>query len=124
MKLAITTVCIVTAAALGCSAGGTPRGGFDSNDPTTGAAASGAPGSPGALGGPSSGSNAPSRSEGTALLYAHTDTTLFGFSHSGDIIEIHSADGTGCLIRNEYSTKFAGAGITTAAPVVAPPAVN
>jgi hypothetical protein len=49
---------------------------------------------------------------------------VFGFSRSGDIIEIHNTDGTGCLIQSESANKFAGAGITTTAPVVAPPAVN
>src|SRR5262249_4869963 len=49
---------------------------------------------------------------------------VFGFSRSGDIIEIHNTDGTGCLLQTDSSNKFAGAGITTTAPVVAPPAVN
>jgi hypothetical protein len=43
---------------------------------------------------------------------------------AGDIVEIHNTDGTGCLISNDPTTKFAGAGITTTAPVIAPPAVN
>jgi hypothetical protein len=45
---------------------------------------------------------------------------VFGFSRSGDVIEIHNADGTGCLIQSDPANKFAGAGITTSAPVVAP----
>ncbi|HEY8075673.1 MAG TPA: hypothetical protein VIF62_16220 [Labilithrix sp.] len=49
---------------------------------------------------------------------------VYGFSRAGDVIEIHTADGTGCLIQSIASDKFAGAGITTSAPVVAPPAVN
>jgi hypothetical protein len=49
---------------------------------------------------------------------------VFGFSRSGDIIEIHNTDGTGCLISSNTANKFAGAGITTVAPVVAPPPVN
>jgi hypothetical protein len=32
--------------------------------------------------------------------------------------------GSGCLISNDPTTKFAGAGITTTAPVIAPPAVS
>ena len=49
---------------------------------------------------------------------------VFGFSRAGDIIEIHNADGTGCVISSDYSNEFAGAGITTTAPVVPPPPVN
>jgi hypothetical protein len=49
---------------------------------------------------------------------------VYGFSRAGDVIEIHTADGTGCLIQSIATDKFAGAGITTSAPVVAPPAVN
>lgn len=46
---------------------------------------------------------------------------VYGFSRQGDIVEIHNDDGSGCLI-NAFSTmKFAGAGVTTSAPVVAPP---
>jgi hypothetical protein len=49
---------------------------------------------------------------------------VFGFSRAGDVIEIHNTDGTGCLLQADPTNKFAGAGITTTAPVVAPPAVN
>ncbi len=49
---------------------------------------------------------------------------VYGFSRAGDIVEIHNTDGSGCLISNDPTTKFAGAGITTTAPVIAPPAVN
>jgi hypothetical protein len=45
---------------------------------------------------------------------------VFGFSRKGDVIEIHNTDGTGCLISSDSSMSFAGAGITTSAPVVAP----
>ena len=49
---------------------------------------------------------------------------VYGFSRAGDIVEIHNTDGSGCLISNDPATRFAGAGITTTAPVIAPPAVN
>jgi hypothetical protein len=49
---------------------------------------------------------------------------VYGFSHSGDIVEIHNNDGSGCLVVGTSSSQFAGAGITTTAPVVAPPAVK
>ncbi len=56
-------------------------------------------------------------------IVAYKDKVI-GFSRSGDVIEIHNTDGTGCLIQSDNTNKFAGAGITTTAPVVAPPAVN
>jgi hypothetical protein len=46
---------------------------------------------------------------------------VYGFSRSGDIVEIHNTDGSGCLVSSDTSRKYAGAGITTTAPVVAPP---
>jgi len=48
---------------------------------------------------------------------------VFGFSRAGDIVEIHNNDGSGCLISADPAKKFAGAGVTTTAPVVAPPPV-
>ena len=49
------------------------------------------------------------------------DDKVFGFSRSGDIVEIHNDDGSACLISSNPSMKFAGAGVTTSAPVKAPP---
>ncbi len=46
---------------------------------------------------------------------------VYGFSRAGDIVEIHNDDGSGCLINAFTTMKFAGAGVTTSAPVVAPP---
>lgn len=46
---------------------------------------------------------------------------VFGFSRTGDIVEIHNDDGSGCLVSADPSQRWAGAGITTLAPVVAPP---
>ena len=53
-------------------------------------------------------------------IVAYKDV-VYGFSRTGDIVEIHNTDGTGCLVSADTSRKFAGAGITTTAPVVAPP---
>jgi hypothetical protein len=52
-------------------------------------------------------------------IVAYKDV-VYGFSRQGDIVEIHNTDGTGCLVSSDPSRKFAGAGITTVAPVVAP----
>jgi hypothetical protein len=46
---------------------------------------------------------------------------VFGFSRAGDFIEIHNNDGTACLISSNTMDKFAGAGVTTSALVIAPP---
>jgi hypothetical protein len=45
----------------------------------------------------------------------------YGFSRQGDVVEIHNTDGSGCLVPSDPSRKFAGAGSTTTAPVIAPP---
>jgi hypothetical protein len=46
---------------------------------------------------------------------------IYGFSRKGDFVDIANADGSGCLVWNDPNVKFAGAGITTLAPVTAPP---
>ncbi len=46
---------------------------------------------------------------------------VYGFSRKGDVVEIHNDDGSGCLVAPYASLAFAGAGINTLAPVVAPP---
>ena len=46
---------------------------------------------------------------------------VYGFSRRGDFIEMLNDTGTGCLVAANPTVKFAGAGITTIAPVVAPP---
>ncbi len=45
---------------------------------------------------------------------------VYGFSRQGDIVEIRNSDGSACLVSSDSSRKFAGAGITTSAPVTAP----
>ncbi|MGH7282960.1 MAG: hypothetical protein ACRELY_15660 [Polyangiaceae bacterium] len=45
---------------------------------------------------------------------------VYGFSREGDVVEIHNDDGSGCLVNAYSSMKFAGAGVTTSAPVIAP----
>ena len=46
---------------------------------------------------------------------------VYGFSRSGNLVEINTADGTGCLVTQYADDKFAGAGVTTMAPVTPPP---
>ena len=52
-------------------------------------------------------------------IVAYKDV-VYGFSRAGDVVEIHNTDGTACLVSSDMTRKFAGAGITTIAPVVAP----
>ncbi|MDB4937498.1 MAG: hypothetical protein JWP87_4470, partial [Labilithrix sp.] len=53
-------------------------------------------------------------------IVAYKDV-VYGFSRGGDVVEIHNADGSACLVSSDATRKFAGAGITTTAPVIAPP---
>jgi hypothetical protein len=46
---------------------------------------------------------------------------VYGFSRAGDVVEIDNKDGTGCLVSSDPTRKFAGAGVTTSAPVIVPP---
>jgi hypothetical protein len=46
---------------------------------------------------------------------------VYGFSRKGDVVEIRISDGSGCLVAAYSSDAFAGAGVTTIAPVQAPP---
>jgi hypothetical protein len=48
----------------------------------------------------------------------------YGFSRSGDFIEISNGSGAGCLVWSNPNVKFAGAAINTLAPVEAPPPVH
>jgi hypothetical protein len=43
---------------------------------------------------------------------------VFGFSRQGYLVEINNSDGTACLVKDYTPSKFAGAGITTSAPVI------
>lgn len=45
----------------------------------------------------------------------------YGFSRRGDFVEMHTDTGSGCLVWSRSDLKFAGAGVTTIAPVTAPP---
>lgn len=44
---------------------------------------------------------------------------VFGFSYSGNLVEISNTDGSACLVQT-YTDKFAGAGVTTLAPIIEP----
>jgi hypothetical protein len=46
---------------------------------------------------------------------------IYGFSNSGALIDIDNADGSACLVQYFAQNSWAGAGVTTVAPVMAPP---
>jgi hypothetical protein len=58
---------------------------------------------------------------GSMFGIAAYDDKVYGFSNQGDVVEIHNDDGSGCLVSNYPKTSFKGAGVTTSAPVKAPP---
>ncbi|HEY3352066.1 MAG TPA: hypothetical protein VGQ83_02365 [Polyangia bacterium] len=45
---------------------------------------------------------------------------VYGFSRAGNFVAISNVDGSACLVANYASDKFAGAGVTTLAPVIGP----
>ncbi len=53
-------------------------------------------------------------------IVAYKDKVI-GFSNKGDIVSINNTDGAATLIATVANVKFAGAGVSTLAPVIAPP---
>jgi hypothetical protein len=53
---------------------------------------------------------------GIAAWGAH----VYGFSKTGNLVDMSIKDGSACLVRNYPSTTWAGAGVTTVAPVDPP----
>jgi hypothetical protein len=50
------------------------------------------------------------------------NSTIYGFSHSGYIVEISNVDGSACAVSGMNTTEsWSGAGVTTIAPVMPPP---
>ena len=45
---------------------------------------------------------------------------VYGFSRKGNLVDIQTSDGGGCLVQSYPDALFAGAGVTTLAPVVPP----
>jgi hypothetical protein len=60
---------------------------------------------------------------GSMFGIAAFDDQVFGFSRSGQFVSINNTDGTACLVQDLAPSKWSGAGITTLAPVIAPPPV-
>ena len=69
----------------------------------------------------------PGCADGTDGLYGNMygiaawKDKVYGFSRSGYIVEIDTTDGTACQVVPNTGLKFAGAGVTTLAPIVPPP---
>ena len=61
-----------------------------------------------------------SANTGYGSMYGITawQNKVFGFSRQGFLVEINNGDGSACLVKDYTPDKFAGAGITTTAPVI------
>lgn len=58
---------------------------------------------------------------GSMFGIAAWDDMVFGFSRTGRVVRIDTADAAGCLMQNYPDRFFSGAGVTTLAPVELPP---
>jgi hypothetical protein len=58
---------------------------------------------------------------GSMYGIASWDSNVYGFSRSGNLVQISNVDGTACLVKNYPADLFSGAAVTTVAPVVPPP---
>ena len=65
----------------------------------------------------------PTSSYGSMYGIAAFNDQIFGFSNKGEFVTISNKDGTACLVQSFAMEKWAGAGVTTIAPVIAPPPV-
>ena len=62
-------------------------------------------------------------SSGYGSMYgiAAWNATVFGFSRTGNLVQVDGADGGACLVKTYSGDKFSGAGVTTLAPIIDPP---
>jgi hypothetical protein len=67
------------------------------------------------------GGGTPYASFGSVFGIAAYHDKVYGFSRHGDLIDVSNDTGAGCMLWSNTATRFAGAGITTIAPVTAPP---
>jgi hypothetical protein len=58
---------------------------------------------------------------GSMYGIAAINDKVYGFAHSGAIVEIDNVDGSACLVQNLPMNFWDGAGVTTLAPVIVPP---
>jgi len=58
---------------------------------------------------------------GSMYGIASWNDKVFGFSRSGNLVEISNVDGSACLVKNYPMDLFSGAAVTTVAPVIPPP---
>lgn len=69
---------------------------------------------------PAKGCSAPGGSFGSFYGIAALKNKVYGFARSGDIVSVNTNDGTACLVQSYSNDKWAGAGVTTIAPVTPP----
>lgn len=58
---------------------------------------------------------------GSMYGIASWNDRVYGFSRSGNLVDISNIDGTACLVSTYASDLFSGAAVTTLAPVLPPP---
>ncbi len=58
---------------------------------------------------------------GSMYGIAAYEDKVYGFSHQGFIVDIDNTDGSACLVLQTSGDDWAGAAITTVAPVKPPP---
>jgi hypothetical protein len=58
---------------------------------------------------------------GSMYGIASWNGSVFGFSRSGNLVQISNVDGTACLVKDYPADLFSGAAVTTVAPVLPPP---
>jgi hypothetical protein len=61
---------------------------------------------------------------GSMYGIAAWDDLVYGFSRTGNLVQISNDDGSACLVQNYSPNKFSGAAVTTLAPVHPPPPVK
>ncbi len=49
---------------------------------------------------------------------------VYGFSRTGNLVDVNTVDGGTCNVKSYSPNKFSGAGVTTLAPVIPPPPPN
>jgi hypothetical protein len=61
---------------------------------------------------------------GSMFGIASWNSVVYGFSRTGNLVNMDNSTGQTCLVKNYSPNKFSGAAVTTLAPVVPPPPIK
>ena len=61
---------------------------------------------------------------GSLYGIAAWDDKVYGFSRTGNLVQIDTTNGQGCYVNSYSPNNFSGAGVTTLAPVIPPPPIK